>query len=147
MTWDRRFYFPSEVRRAEDFFTLKIRRLRSGVNPRTWVPKASTLPLDHRRRELYFYSPTYLHGVDSDLYHVQHKIAARSDIWFSYRRLSVDTFCTNNYCSEKMRCLNVIKSNDEFIFALLNYIWRCQKYKYDIFARFWTNLNFHDRFQ
>jgi hypothetical protein len=46
-TWDRRLYFPSEGRCAEDFFALKIRRLRQGVNPRTWVPKASTLPLDH----------------------------------------------------------------------------------------------------
>ena len=36
-------------RRAEDFYLpLKIRRLRPGLNPRTWVPKASTLPLDHR---------------------------------------------------------------------------------------------------
>jgi len=32
------------------FFALKIRRLRQGVNPRTWVPKASTLPLDHCSR-------------------------------------------------------------------------------------------------
>jgi len=32
------------------FSPLKIRRLRSGLNPRTWVPKASTLPLDHRSR-------------------------------------------------------------------------------------------------
>jgi len=32
------------------FFALKIRRLRPGLNPRTWVPKASTLPLDHRSR-------------------------------------------------------------------------------------------------
>jgi len=31
------------------FSPLKIRRLRPGLNPRTWVPKASTLPLDHRR--------------------------------------------------------------------------------------------------
>jgi len=31
-------------------FALKIRRLRPGVNPQTWVPKASTLPLDHRSR-------------------------------------------------------------------------------------------------
>ena len=30
------------------FLPLKIRRLRPGLNPRTWVPKASTLPLDHR---------------------------------------------------------------------------------------------------
>jgi len=49
-TWDRRLYFPSEGRRAEDCFALKIRRLRPGLNPRTWVPKASTLPLDHRSR-------------------------------------------------------------------------------------------------
>jgi hypothetical protein len=32
------------------FSPLKIRRLRPGLNPRTWVPKASTLPLDHRKR-------------------------------------------------------------------------------------------------
>ena len=33
------------------FFALKIRLLRPGLNPRTWVPKASTLPLDHRSRQ------------------------------------------------------------------------------------------------
>ena len=32
------------------FFALKILWLRPGVNPQTWVPKASTLPLDHRSR-------------------------------------------------------------------------------------------------
>jgi hypothetical protein len=32
------------------FSPLKIRRRRPGLNPRTWVPKASTLPLDHRSR-------------------------------------------------------------------------------------------------
>ena len=42
-TRDRRLYFPSEGRRAEDFIARKIRRLRPGLNPRTWVPKASTL--------------------------------------------------------------------------------------------------------
>ena len=30
------------------FSPLKSRRLRPDLNPRTWVPKASTLPLDHR---------------------------------------------------------------------------------------------------
>ena len=49
-TWDRRLYFPSEGRRAEDFFALKIWGLRPSVNPQTWVPKASTLPLNHRSR-------------------------------------------------------------------------------------------------
>jgi hypothetical protein len=42
-TWDRRLYFPSEGRHAEDFFARKIRRLQPGLNPRTWVPEASTL--------------------------------------------------------------------------------------------------------
>jgi hypothetical protein len=32
------------------FSPLKIRRFRPGLNPQTWVPKASTLPLDHRSR-------------------------------------------------------------------------------------------------
>ena len=30
-TWDRRLYFPSEGRRAEDFFARKIRRLRRSL--------------------------------------------------------------------------------------------------------------------
>ena len=48
-TWDRRLYFPSEGRRAEDFYrSEKSDGLRPGLNPRTWVPKGSTLPLDHR---------------------------------------------------------------------------------------------------
>ena len=34
------------------FFVLKIGRLRPGLNPRTWVLRASTLPLDHRGRFL-----------------------------------------------------------------------------------------------
>jgi len=37
------------------FLPLKIRRLRPGLNPRTWVPKASTLPLDHRSRYVIWY--------------------------------------------------------------------------------------------
>jgi hypothetical protein len=32
------------------FYALRIRRLRPGVNPRIWVPKASPLLLDHRSR-------------------------------------------------------------------------------------------------
>ena len=46
-TCDRRLNFPFYRRRAEDFLPLKIRRLRPGLIPRTWVLKASTLPLDH----------------------------------------------------------------------------------------------------
>jgi hypothetical protein len=42
-TWDRLFDFPSEGRRAEDFYIRKIRRLRPGLNPRTREPEASNL--------------------------------------------------------------------------------------------------------
>jgi len=42
-TRDRWLYFHSEGRRAVDFFARKIRRLRPGLNPRTWVQEASTL--------------------------------------------------------------------------------------------------------
>jgi hypothetical protein len=37
-TWDRRLYFSSEERSAEDFFARKIRRLRPGLNPRPAKP-------------------------------------------------------------------------------------------------------------
>ena len=43
VTWDRQLYFPSEGRRAEDFFARKIRRLWPGSNQRSWVPEASML--------------------------------------------------------------------------------------------------------
>jgi hypothetical protein len=52
------------------FSALKIRRLRPCLNPRTWVPEVSTLPLDHRSRSgsplvcrpvyFYFYLFIYL---------------------------------------------------------------------------------------
>ena len=56
-TWDRRLYFPSEGRHAEDFFALKIR-----LRP---VLEASTLPLDHRSRYIYIYiyMSTYMYNI------------------------------------------------------------------------------------
>ena len=45
------FTSPPKEGMLRVFFTLKIRRLRPGLNPRTWVLKASTLPLDHRSRD------------------------------------------------------------------------------------------------
>jgi hypothetical protein len=52
----RRLHFPSERGRAEYFLALKIRRLRPSANPRTWVLKASTLPLDHRSSVRFLHS-------------------------------------------------------------------------------------------
>jgi hypothetical protein len=44
------------------FSPLKIRRLWSGLNPRTWVLKASTLPLDHRSRfEVFIFEHNFFH--------------------------------------------------------------------------------------
>jgi hypothetical protein len=43
VTWDRRLYFPSEERRAVDFFARKIRWLKPGSNPWSWLPEASIL--------------------------------------------------------------------------------------------------------
>jgi hypothetical protein len=73
MTWDRRLYFPSEGRRAEDFFALKIQRLQPGANPRTWVPKASMLPLDHRSR----YSG---HLILPKNVHIEHECSYRNGL-------------------------------------------------------------------
>jgi hypothetical protein len=41
------------------FSPLKIRRLRPGLNPQTWILKASTLPPDHRSRLYIHETSTY----------------------------------------------------------------------------------------
>jgi len=45
-----RFTSPPKEGVLRIFSPLKIQRLRPGLNPRTWVLKASTLHLDHRSR-------------------------------------------------------------------------------------------------
>jgi hypothetical protein len=52
-TWDRRLYFPSEGKRAEEFFALKIWRLRPAANPRTWVTKATKAAIKTAQLKLY----------------------------------------------------------------------------------------------
>jgi len=46
------FTSPPKKGALRIFSPLKIRRLRPGLNPRTWVPKVSTLLLDHRSRSI-----------------------------------------------------------------------------------------------
>ena len=46
--WDKGFSSLPREGVLRIFSPWKIRWLRSGLNPRTWVAKASTLPLDHR---------------------------------------------------------------------------------------------------
>ena len=63
-------YFPSEGRRAEEFYcSLKILRLRPGLNPQTWVSEASMLPLHHRSR----YSPKLLRQSSNFLHFMKPK--------------------------------------------------------------------------
>jgi len=81
MTLDRSLYFPSEERRAEDFFALKIRRLRPGVNPRTWLPKASTLPLDHRSRLFSTYICIMNHNFDTELLPTLKPVQEHEDVF------------------------------------------------------------------
>jgi len=50
------------------FSPLKIRRLWPGLNPRTWVPKASTLPLDHRSRWLWIWEHYFCYDRISKLF-------------------------------------------------------------------------------
>ena len=75
------------------FSPWKIRLLRPGLNPRTWVPKASTLPLDHRSRwdDLYHYLYILLCGfvkgqITSHIY-LQVLVIYRQELAyiFSYR--------------------------------------------------------------
>ena len=46
--WTDGFTFLPNEGVLRIFSTWKIRLLRPGLNPRTWVPEASTLPVDHR---------------------------------------------------------------------------------------------------
>jgi hypothetical protein len=49
------FTSPTKEGVQRIFSPWKIWRLRPGLNSRTWVPKASTLPLDHRSRFYWYY--------------------------------------------------------------------------------------------
>ena len=49
-----------------NFTPQKILRLTPALNPRTWVPKASTLPLDHRIRLNRFGCPCVHHAIVYD---------------------------------------------------------------------------------
>jgi hypothetical protein len=64
------------------FFDLKIRRFRPGVNPRTWVPKASTLPLDHRIRYVAGKNETKKEVGNTDVLHFQFNVASQRGMVF-----------------------------------------------------------------
>ena len=57
--WTDGFTSPPKEGVLRIFSPLKIRRIRPGLNPRTWVLKASTLPLDYRS-SCFFYIRNFL---------------------------------------------------------------------------------------
>ena len=95
------FTSPPKEGEQRNFSPWKIQRLRSGLNPRTWVPKASTLPLDHRSRLVFVlkwcvvyiciyitYMPASRKMSDSDVSSSQHLLnilnltSLMSSFWF-----------------------------------------------------------------
>jgi hypothetical protein len=54
------FTSPPKEGALRNFSLLKIRRLQPGLNPQTWVPKASTLPPDHRSWWSHILGTSYL---------------------------------------------------------------------------------------
>jgi hypothetical protein len=67
--------------------SLKFRRLPPGANPRTWVPKASTLPLDHRNRLRWIWT--------RDKSPVQHQTTLYLQIYICCREEVVSRFTKN----------------------------------------------------
>ena len=59
---------PKEGVQRIFLFALKFRRLRPGLNPRTWVLKARTLPLDHRSRSYIYIYIKYIFRFPAVLY-------------------------------------------------------------------------------
>ena len=73
------------------FFRLKIRRLRPGLNPQTWVLIASTLSLNHRSRI------QFMHWIKNMLQSLA--LYCQILIWFMKRQLWQDL---GGSCSDKL---------------------------------------------
>ena len=124
----QRLYFPSEGRRAEDFFALKNPKLRPGLNPRTLVPKASTLPLDHRSRYKFTNNSKLYENLLNSFADVTFKLrscpsALFSTTYFYFRHLRINTppfhktkiqlwskYVLNKIYSTSRKCLIYINS-------------------------------------
>ena len=79
----------------------KIRLLRPGLNPRTWVLKASTLPLDHRshhvnitHKQNQFCKLTFIRTMHKDFPHL---LAKRIRIYHKSQTVNLLNTCTNTH--------------------------------------------------
>jgi hypothetical protein len=110
-TWDRWFYFPSEGRRAEDFYRpLKIRRLRPGLNPRSLVSEATTLPLYHRSRYDFWLNP--LNAELNPIFHLLALLGGATIVVVSRLRV--------NLCNWRPLCLFkcYVPENPVYVYVL-----------------------------
>ena len=99
-TWDRRIYFPAEGRRAEDFFALKIQRLRSGLNNLTVIVlSVPVFTLYDVKTLLRIPSkPNLFYSILS----VSYFILCRQYFWFSYNIFCISVVCLLGKC--KFQC-------------------------------------------
>ena len=89
------FTFPPKEGVLRIFSPLKIRRLRPGLNPQTWVVKASTQPLDHRSRIIY----TYPQQISTYTENSSLKFKSQSENKFTIHILGFLVFSSNQNSS------------------------------------------------
>jgi hypothetical protein len=89
--WHGRDSFTSPLKEGvlRIFLPLKIWRLWPGLNLRTWVPKASTLPLDHRSHSYYvyfniLYCIIFFSHVISGMHTSKKDISMNQKTWFHF---------------------------------------------------------------
>jgi hypothetical protein len=103
------------------FFALKIRRLRPGANPRTWVPKAGTLPLDHRSRCPCLYFQFQLFAA----FKLGHEMA---ESFLHNHNLDVTLWnCNTRNCKLNFRILAVARQSQRLIPVLLQVNGPCDR--------------------
>ena len=73
------------------FSLWKFRRLRPGFNPRAWVPKASTLPLDHRSRLVSPLRRDFSEGTSVNVFEMsnEHVIMLNLMVFFEWHSVNV----------------------------------------------------------
>ena len=105
------------------FFALKIWRLRPGLNPRTWVLKACTLPLEHRSRFFTNVGKIKLKKLTIFFCLVEHIICVFTDrvIWWPVRNKTGASFSSSNI-------LNLLKTKCNLVYIRNQSVPRCKHF-------------------
>ena len=101
------------------FSPWKTRRLRPGLNPRTWVPKASALPLDHRSRLNYplfltYFNKTWIFSIFFENSQISN--------FMKIRPMGAELFHTDGQTDvTKLPLCNFVNQSKKSAFVSLNY--------------------------